>query len=377
MPSKYGGLADVGGVVVPGERVAGRARRGAASGRRRRTRRRSVRVNISARRRRAAIDLAATSLRRRPDVAQEDRACRRVRAERLVVAGRCRSCRPARRRRPAAARRGSSARTSGGSGPRSCGCPTARRRRPGPARVTAGDLVGQRAGVADAGRAAVARPGGSRAAPGTASARPRQVVGHDLRARARGSSSPTACWRRPRSTAFWASRPAATITAGLDVLVQQVMAAIATAPSTVASTARARSPCGVPGRAAGPLTRAGRRSSRLSGRRPGSAARVERLAVERHAVLRPPGPASTAPPSPGRVDVSRVAASAGRVVPQALLLGVGLDQRDLLVGAAGEAQVAQRLVVDREEARTSRRTRGHVGDRRPVGERQVAPEPGP
>ena len=36
--------------------------------------------------------------------------------------------------------------------------------------------------------------------------------------------------RRPRSTAFLASRPAPTITDGLEVLVQLVIAAIATEP---------------------------------------------------------------------------------------------------------------------------------------------------
>ena len=35
---------------------------------------------------------------------------------------------------------------------------------------------------------------------------------------------------RPRSTAFFASRPAATITGGFDVFVQVVIAAITTAP---------------------------------------------------------------------------------------------------------------------------------------------------
>ena len=43
--------------------------------------------------------------------------------------------------------------------------------------------------------------------------------------------------RRPRSTAFLASRPAATITDGLEVLVHEVMAAMATAPwSTMCSS---------------------------------------------------------------------------------------------------------------------------------------------
>ena len=51
---------------------------------------------------------------------------------------------------------------------------------------------------------------------------------------------------RPRSTAFFASSPAATITAGFDVFVQDVIAAITTAPcssvqrspSTTTSTVR-------------------------------------------------------------------------------------------------------------------------------------------
>ena len=40
---------------------------------------------------------------------------------------------------------------------------------------------------------------------------------------------------RPRSTAFLATRPAATRTLGLDVLVQLVMAATTTAPWSIAS----------------------------------------------------------------------------------------------------------------------------------------------
>ena len=46
------------------------------------------------------------------------------------------------------------------------------------------------------------------------------------------------------------------------------------------------------------------------------------------------------------------------VVPQALGLGVGLDQRDLLGGAAGELQVGDGLVVDREDRRRWSRTPG-------------------
>jgi hypothetical protein len=39
--------------------------------------------------------------------------------------------------------------------------------------------------------------------------------------------------RSPRSTAFLASSPAATITEGLEVLVHDVIAAMATAPSPI------------------------------------------------------------------------------------------------------------------------------------------------
>jgi hypothetical protein len=41
----------------------------------------------------------------------------------------------------------------------------------------------------------------------------------------------------PRSTAFFASRPAVSITPGFDVLVHEVMAAIRTSPSFTASCA--------------------------------------------------------------------------------------------------------------------------------------------
>jgi hypothetical protein len=56
-------------------------------------------------------------------------------------------------------------------------------------------------------------------------------------------------------------------------------------------------------------------------------------------------------------------------VPEAVLLGVGLDDLDLLVLAAGEPQIPQRLLVDRED-RTCRPVLGaHVADRGAIGER--------
>ena len=59
-------------------------------------------------------------------------------------------------------------------------------------------------------------------------------------------------------------------------------------------------------------------------------------------------------------------------MPEAVLLGVGLDQRDLVVLAAGELQVAQRLVVDREDRARRAVLRAHVADGGAVGERHGA-----
>ena len=59
------------------------------------------------------------------------------------------------------------------------------------------------------------------------------------------------------------------------------------------------------------------------------------------------------------------------VVPQALLPRVRLDERDVVLVAAGELEVAQRLVVDREDRARRPVLRAHVADRRAVGEREV------
>jgi hypothetical protein len=59
-----------------------------------------------------------------------------------------------------------------------------------------------------------------------------------------------------------------------------------------------------------------------------------------------------------------------RVVEEPLLARIGLDQRDLVLGAAREAQVAERLGVDREHHARGALLRRHVGDRGPVGKRQ-------
>ena len=56
---------------------------------------------------------------------------------------------------------------------------------------------------------------------------------------------------------------------------------------------------------------------------------------------------------------------------QALLLDVGLHQSDVVGPSAGEAQIAQRLGVHREDAAGGAVLGRHVGDRRPVGQRQL------
>ena len=61
-----------------------------------------------------------------------------------------------------------------------------------------------------------------------------------------------------------------------------------------------------------------------------------------------------------------------RVVPEALLLAVGLDESDLVVVAAGEAQVVQRLVVDREHRGGRAELGAHVADGGAVGQRHRA-----
>ena len=58
------------------------------------------------------------------------------------------------------------------------------------------------------------------------------------------------------------------------------------------------------------------------------------------------------------------------VVPEALLLRVRLDQRALLGRAAGELEVVEGLLVDREDRDGRAELRAHVADRRPVGQRQ-------
>jgi len=67
----------------------------------------------------------------------------------------------------------------------------------------------------------------------------------------------------------------------------------------------------------------------------------------------------------GEVDAARL-----RDAEEALGLVVFADQLDVLLVAAGLAEVVQRLLVDREEAHRGAVFRGHVGDRGAVGQRK-------
>ena len=168
--------------------------------------------------------------------------------------------------------------------------------------------------------------------------------------------------RRPRATAFRASSPAPTMTVGLEVLVQDVIAAIATEP--VAD--RRRSP-------PTDLDRRHGRARRPRRRRPGRRRwKFAGRSGEQDPVLRP------ARAGDGRLDGREVelrssskVGPGARLAPQALRLGVALDEATRSGGPAGQAQVGERLVVDREERRGRPELGAHVADRRPVGQRQA------
>ncbi len=57
-----------------------------------------------------------------------------------------------------------------------------------------------------------------------------------------------------------------------------------------------------------------------------------------------------------------------RFAPEALRLRVAFDERDSLLRPTGQAEVGDRLVVDREERRGRPELWAHVADRRPIGQ---------
>ena len=95
--------------------------------------------------------------------------------------------------------------------------------------------------------------------------------------------------------------------------------------------------------------------------------------AERDAVLRPLG-AGDARLDGRQVqceDVVELGFRSVRVAPQALGAGIRLDQLAAVRRPAGEPQVADGLGVDGKEAARRAVLRRHVGDRRPVGQRQA------
>ena len=166
--------------------------------------------------------------------------------------------------------------------------------------------------------------------------------------------------------------------------MQDVIAAITTAPwsistvspSIVSSTARARGGRRQHGGVACvhrllagllDLAVAFRDTERGQRRREG----VARLA-QRDPVLRPSRPGDRRLDG-GEVELDdlRVRRLLVGVVPEAVLPAVRLDEGDVVVAATGEAEVAERLLVDREEAARGAVLGGHVPDRGAVGERQA------
>ena len=214
----------------------------------------------------------------------------------------------------------------------------------------------------------------------------------------------------PRATALRASSPAPSMTEGLEVFVHDVMAAMTTcpwstlnvAPSIVTSAAvsecsaitvpaaTARAEAGAAGGSwPGALSAGGSEAGKVSATASswelatlllGVAAdevgqrRAEGVlrAVQRHAILRALGAGQrghdVAEVELDGVGVRRLLGVL--VVPEALLLGVGLDEVDELLRAPGEGHVAQRLGVDREDRARRAELGAHVADGRPVGERQ-------
>ena len=94
--------------------------------------------------------------------------------------------------------------------------------------------------------------------------------------------------------------------------------------------------------------------------------------TQQHAVLRALG-AGERRYDGGQVEleVLRVHRLGLGVVPQALLLGICLDECKLVGAAPGETEVVQREVVDREDGDRAAVLGAHVRDRGPIGERHA------
>src|SRR6218665_1788640 len=187
------------------------------------------------------------------------------------------------------------------------------------------------------------------------------------------------CTTSPAATAFLASSPAASNTAGLEVLVQLVMAAISTSPLP---TVMPRSPlpallpcapsrrsatrwCSSPAGRLKPLCASGWLNSRANWRLtwPSSMRSCGRL-----------GPARLGATLPRAGWTTREwARSAGHGAPkQPLGLEVGLKDFDLVLAATRALEVGDGFFVDRKEAHRGAVLGRHVGDGGAVGQRQRA-----
>ncbi len=94
--------------------------------------------------------------------------------------------------------------------------------------------------------------------------------------------------------------------------------------------------------------------------------------MQRYAVLRPlrPGEGGFDRRQVEFNDIGVIGRRRAIDAPQSLRLGVGFDQRNLIRRAAGELEVANGFLIDGEDRAGRTELRRHIGDGRPVGERQ-------
>ncbi len=208
-------------------------------------------------------------------------------------------------------------------------------------------LGDERAGVADAGRAAVADEVEAELVEVRREAGPLVVVGDHLRARAPGSSSPTACGPGPCRPRSWRAARPPIITHGLEVLVQR---------GDRRDGDRAVADARAPGRRGLEVDRgvACRRCSR-----PSALANFGRRLRDLDPVLRALGAGERRHHGAQvELELLGVARLGVRVVPESLLLGVGLDEVELLLRAPGQLEVLDGLARRSGRPRWWSRTRG-------------------
>ena len=216
----------------------------------------------------------------------------------------------------------------------------------------------------------------------------------------------------PRATAFLASKPAPTITVGLEVFVHEVIAAIATDPVRMdPRTAPIRRPIAGYGSSAIESGSGAAESASCSRSPPrayegGSLAGNESADATSTTPSIGPGPPAhrpvrqvrsgssprksslsassgtrscgrRGPATDGTTDARSSSRSASksrddaRITPEALLLRVAFDQGHAIVGTPRQPEVSERLVIDREERGRRPELGAHVADRRSIGERQA------